>query len=233
MADEDTRTDSTDWWLSHIGEMADHYRTVYQRHELRARYVLVVIGFVIAGVRILFGDFSISTWSTNNVFLFIWFSSLILAAMLLVCVMVPLSGSRFFQGSFEDVIYRYTKYLNWSALKKLNSYPLSEKFQNAANAGGHRGLAARQCLARYLYEEFRTEFDQWLVGELPAMVDGETYDIRRRQIFWYWANKESSNKKAVLLEIAIATILWSSALSIVMWLITKIIVSILFHIFVS
>jgi hypothetical protein len=216
------KKDESEWWLSHIGEMADHYRNVYQRHELRARYVLVMIGFVIAGVRILFNDFNTSKWSIDSAFIYIWLGSVLIAAILLVCVMVPLNGSRFFKGSFEDKIYISLQYLRWDALKNLESYPLSDQFKNAAKSEGPGSLEAKKCLARYLNGEFVTDLESWVMDQ-----DEKAYDIKRRQIFWYWANKESSQRKAIMLEVAIGTILWSSTLSITGWFVMKIISALL------
>lgn len=222
MADDKAKDDlSGDWWLSHVGEMADHYRNVYQRHELRARYVLIVVGFVIAGARILYNDSNLATWSVNSIFLFFWLFFLIISSMLLITVMVPLTGSRFFEGSFEDILFRLLRHLQWRALQKLAPYQLSDEFREASLVAGERGEPARQCLARYLNTEFRTDLMPWLTGNPPGMVDDQTYDIRRRQIFWYWANKEASNRKAVLLEVAIGLILWSSALSFTSWVAVK------------
>jgi hypothetical protein len=223
MSKEEKIGEARDWWLSHIGEMAAHYRNVYERHELRARYVLVVVGFVIAGINIFYKDADLTAWSINNAFLVFWIFMLLLSAIMLITVMVPLVGSRFFKFSFEDILFRAIGFMKWNSFQKLAPYPLSDEFRSASSVGGERGLAARQCLGKYLYGEFRTDLETWLIGSADERVEDEIYDIRKRQVFWYWSNKESSNRKAVLLEVAIGIILWSSAISIAGWGLTRLI----------
>ena len=212
-----------DWWLTHLGEMADHYRRLYERHELRARYVLVVLAVGLAAARLVIAPSQIDFSSAEKVVLNLWLLFLGASAATLLAVLAPLRGARFFMGSLEGVIHQRVLsrgivgkllrgLLGGRDLVKLTPYPLSQEFRKACGDRDAYSIEARSYLKRYLEQEFRTDLEWWISGSSGAPISQELYDIRRRQIFWFWANKEASNRKAVILEISISVLVRSALL---------------------
>ena len=200
-----------DWWLEHIGQMAEHYKRVYERHETRARYVLAALAVVIAGLK--FGldiDSLTLNWLQYTLFC-IMSALLLLVIMILLFVMSPLRGSRFFDGSLSQLIHRWAinrnkkfefldQILGLKEFSDLAPFPLSKQYKDAEE----NEVEARTVLSNYLQGEFRTELSWWIFHNTEHVLRDKWFDIRRRQIFWYWANKEASNQKAILLELAMS-----------------------------